>query len=108
MVPSRYLGTAYAIRSVLGFGTGIVGPVVFGVVLDHLGMGVRLRTPWHGASRSRRLGLEVSWRHVAHCGSSDDRKAPRWLGGFVDMERRHQSYPGVQTTAIPLVLHRRA
>jgi len=39
LVPARYLGTAYAVRSVLGFGTGIVSPAVFGFVLDHLGAG---------------------------------------------------------------------
>ena len=34
VVPPRILGTAYAIRSVCGFGVGAVSPWVFGVVLD--------------------------------------------------------------------------
>jgi MFS family permease len=34
LVPSRFLGTAYASRSVLGFGTGVISPLVFGLVLD--------------------------------------------------------------------------
>jgi MFS family permease len=34
LVPARVLGSAYAIRSVLGFGMGAVSPWVFGAVLD--------------------------------------------------------------------------
>ncbi|MBI3069526.1 MAG: hypothetical protein HYY79_11790 [Betaproteobacteria bacterium] len=34
LVPPRYLGAAYSIRSVLGFGAGAVSPWVFGLVLD--------------------------------------------------------------------------
>lgn len=34
VVPPRYLGAAYALRSVLGFGAGAVSPWVFGLVLD--------------------------------------------------------------------------
>jgi MFS family permease len=34
VVPARILGTAYAIRSVMGFGAGIVSPWAFGAVLD--------------------------------------------------------------------------
>lgn len=34
VVPARYLGAAYALRSVLGFGAGAVSPWVFGLVLD--------------------------------------------------------------------------
>jgi MFS family permease len=33
-VPPHLLGAAYAVRSVLGFGTGVISPVVFGWVLD--------------------------------------------------------------------------
>jgi MFS family permease len=33
-VPPHYLGVAYALRSVIGFGTGVVSPVVFGLALD--------------------------------------------------------------------------
>jgi len=34
VVPARILGTAYAIRSVMGFGAGIVSPWAFGFVVD--------------------------------------------------------------------------
>jgi MFS family permease len=34
LVPARILGTAYGIRSVMGFGAGIVSPWVFGAVVD--------------------------------------------------------------------------
>jgi hypothetical protein len=34
VVPAPMLGTAYAIRSVMGFGAGIVSPWAFGAVLD--------------------------------------------------------------------------
>lgn len=33
-VPPHYLGVAYAVRSVVGFGAGVVSPVVFGLALD--------------------------------------------------------------------------
>ncbi len=38
-VPSHYLGVAYAVRSVIGFGAGVVSPVVFGWALDAAGGG---------------------------------------------------------------------
>ena len=33
-VPPHYLGVAYAVRSVIGFGMGVISPVVFGWTLD--------------------------------------------------------------------------
>jgi MFS family permease len=36
-VPPHYLGVAYAVRSVIGFGAGVVSPVVFGLALDLAG-----------------------------------------------------------------------
>ena len=36
-VPPHYLGVAYAVRSVVGFGAGVVSPVVFGWALDLAG-----------------------------------------------------------------------
>ena len=33
-VPPHYLGVAYAVRSVIGFGMGVISPVVFGWMLD--------------------------------------------------------------------------
>jgi MFS family permease len=38
-VPAHYLGVAYAVRSVIGFGVGVVSPVVFGWALDVAGGG---------------------------------------------------------------------
>ena len=40
LVPASHQGTAYALRSVLGFGTGVVSPAVFGLVLDQFGHGI--------------------------------------------------------------------
>jgi len=34
LVPPRYLGAAYSVRSVIGFGAGAISPWVFGAVLD--------------------------------------------------------------------------
>ncbi len=34
LVPPRYIGAAYSVRSALGFGAGAVSPWVFGLVLD--------------------------------------------------------------------------
>jgi MFS family permease len=36
-VPPHYLGVAYAVRSVIGFGAGVVSPFVFGWALDLAG-----------------------------------------------------------------------
>jgi len=36
-VPPHYIGVAYSVRSVIGFGAGVVSPVVFGVALDLAG-----------------------------------------------------------------------
>ena len=38
-VPPHYLGVAYAVRSVIGFGAGVISPVVFGWSLDLAGGG---------------------------------------------------------------------
>lgn len=37
LVPPRYIGAAYSVRSVLGFGAGAIAPWVFGLVLDWTG-----------------------------------------------------------------------
>ena len=37
LVPSRHIGAAYSVRSVLGFGAGAIAPWVFGLVLDAAG-----------------------------------------------------------------------
>jgi MFS family permease len=37
LVSHRFLGAAYSLRSVLGFGAGAVSPWVFGLILDQVG-----------------------------------------------------------------------
>jgi MFS family permease len=36
-VPPRYVGVAFSVRSAIGFGAGVVSPVVFGIALDLAG-----------------------------------------------------------------------
>jgi MFS family permease len=59
-VPPHYLGVAYAVRSVVGFGAGVVSPVVFGWALDASGgsWGIAWVTLGIGAM----LGPAAIWR----------------------------------------------
>jgi len=59
-VPPHYLGVAYAVRSVIGFGAGVVSPVVFGWALDASGQswGIAWMTLGVGAA----LGPLATWR----------------------------------------------
>jgi MFS family permease len=59
-VPAHYLGVAYAVRSVVGFGAGVVSPVVFGWALDASGgsWGIAWVTLGIGAM----LGPLMTWR----------------------------------------------
>jgi MFS family permease len=59
-VPPHYLGVAYAVRSVVGFGAGVVSPVVFGWALDASGgsWGIAWATLGVGAA----LGPLATWR----------------------------------------------
>ena len=59
-VPPHYLGVAYAVRSVIGFGAGVVSPVVFGWALDATGgsWGIAWVTLGLGAL----LGPVCTWR----------------------------------------------
>jgi MFS family permease len=59
-VPPHYLGVAYAVRSVVGFGAGVVSPVVFGWALDASGnsWGIAWVTLGIGAA----LGPVAIWR----------------------------------------------
>ena len=50
-VPPHYLGVAYAVRSVVGFGAGVVSPVVFGWALDLFG----------GKTNTQPLAWGVAW-----------------------------------------------
>jgi MFS family permease len=51
-VPPHYLGVAYAVRSVVGFGAGVVSPFVFGWALDLAG---------GGKSSSDSLAWGIAW-----------------------------------------------
>lgn len=50
LVPAPYIGAAYSVRSVLGFGCGALAPWVFGMVLD--------------ASRAHAVSEHVSWGYA--------------------------------------------
>ena len=67
-VPPHYIGVAYAVRSVIGFGAGVVSPVVFGWALDAAGGG-RLSTSafawgiaWSTLGLGALLGPVATWR----------------------------------------------
>lgn len=56
-VPPHYLGVAYAVRSVIGFGAGVVSPVVFGWALDAAGGGRTSVDPFAWGMAWMTLGL---------------------------------------------------
>jgi len=56
-VPAHYLGVAYAVRSVIGFGAGVVSPVVFGWALDLAGGGKASTDPFAWGVAWATLGL---------------------------------------------------
>ena len=67
-VPPHYIGVAYAVRSVIGFGAGVVSPVVFGWALDAAGGG-RMSTSafawgvaWSTLGLGALLGPVATWR----------------------------------------------
>jgi len=67
-VPPHYLGVAYAVRSVFGFGTGVVSPVVFGWALDLAGGGPSSGDPlawgiaWATIGLGGLLGPLATWK----------------------------------------------
>jgi len=67
-VPPHYVGVAYAVRSVIGFGAGVVSPVLFGWALDLAGGG-RTSTDafawgiaWSTLGMGAVLGPVATWR----------------------------------------------
>lgn len=71
-VPPHILGAAYAVRSVLGFGTGVVSPVVFGWALDLAGGGrvsedaFAWGVAWATLGLGALLGPLATWRLHKH------------------------------------------
>jgi MFS family permease len=62
VVTPSYLGSAFGIRSMLGFGAGAVSPIVFGVILDWMSPGHRIYTAWGWAFFSLGVpGLGAVW-----------------------------------------------
>jgi MFS family permease len=56
-VPLHYLGVAYAVRSVIGFGAGVISPVAFGWMLDLAGGGKTSADPFAWGIAWATLGL---------------------------------------------------
>ena len=67
-VPPHYLGVAYAVRSVVGFGMGVISPVVFGWALDAAGGGKASGDTqawglaWMTLGLGAMLGPVVTWK----------------------------------------------
>jgi MFS family permease len=61
-VPPHYLGVAYAVRSVIGFGAGVVSPVVFGWALDLSGEPYAWGIAWMTLGLGAMLGPVATWR----------------------------------------------
>jgi MFS family permease len=68
LVPPRYIGAAYSIRSVLGFGAGAASPWIFGLLLDW-GRGGPLHSEtwawglaWTSLGIGALLGPLMTWR----------------------------------------------
>jgi MFS family permease len=56
-VPPHYLGVSYAVRSVIGFGMGVISPVAFGWALDLAGGGKSSGDPYAWGIAWMTLGL---------------------------------------------------
>lgn len=62
-VPPHYLGVAYAVRSVIGFGMGVISPVVFGWALDHFsGESYAWGVAWMTLGLGGLLGPLATWK----------------------------------------------
>lgn len=62
-VPPHYLGVAYAVRSVIGFGAGVISPVVFGWALDVFsGQPHAWGMAWMTLGLGAMLGPVVTWK----------------------------------------------
>ena len=64
-VAPHYLGVAYAVRSVIGFGAGVISPVVFGAALDWAGGGRGSTDAFVWGVAWSTLGLGAMWGPLA-------------------------------------------
>ena len=84
-VPPHYLGVAYAVRSVIGFGAGVVSPVVFGWALDVSGSPYAWGIAWTTLGVGALLGPVATWRRArcveARCGAALTRRCAATLLG---------------------------
>lgn len=62
LVPPRYLGAAYSLRSVLGFGAGAVSPWIFGLVLDWASPSLEWGLAWSALGLGALFGPWVAWK----------------------------------------------
>lgn len=83
-VPPHVLGVAYAVRSFVGFGVGVVSPVVFGWALDAAGGGRGSSDPrawgvaWTALGLGALAGPFMTWRlHRARGAGGDSAKMTR-------------------------------
>ena len=78
-VPAHALGAAYAVRSVVGFGAGVISPVVFGWALDLAGGGKTSSDPfawgvaWATLGLGGLLGPLATWKLQRLAGRSSHR-----------------------------------
>ena len=65
-MPPHYLGVAYAVRSVIGFGMGVISPVAFGWALDLAGGGKTSGDPFAWGIAWMTLGARRAARAARH------------------------------------------
>jgi MFS family permease len=64
-VPPHMVGVAYAVRSVIGFGAGVISPVVFGMALDWAGGGRGSTDPFAWGIAWTTLGIGAMFGPLA-------------------------------------------
>lgn len=77
LVPPRYIGAAYSVRSALGFGAGAFSPWVFGVVLDAT-RAARASPAWSCGLAWCALASVPCSARSRRCGCGACRRARRW------------------------------
>lgn len=85
VIPPQHLATAYSVRSITGFGMGVLSPWLFGWVLDRVGAGGNPVDAWGWAWSLLGLvalvGPWATWRlHLAQVGSARNGSAGGRVG----------------------------